>query len=81
MIISMKELTVTFSEAVVEDKMGQIAPIEKFNPFEITFRVERGKLTTIIATLLQNFNMADISTAEVDLAEAIADIFHQTMDA
>jgi ABC-2 type transport system ATP-binding protein len=78
---AMKELTVTFSEAVAEDKMGQIAPIEKFNPFEITFRVERTKLTAIIATLLQNFNVADISTAEVDLAEAIAHIFHQTKEA
>jgi ABC-2 type transport system ATP-binding protein len=61
---AMKQLTVTFAEAVVEETMAQIAPIEKFNPFEITFRVERAKLTAIISTLLQNFNVADISTAK-----------------
>lgn len=73
-----KELTVTFSEPVNAEQILKIAEFQEFDPVKVTFRIKRENLTTVISGLLENFKVSDINTSEVEIAEIIAQIFHQT---
>ncbi len=75
-----RNLTVTFSEPTSEHEMSQIAKIDEFSPFKITFSVERDKLITVLTELLQAFSVKDISTSEVGISEAISNIFQKTKE-
>ncbi len=75
-----RNLTVTFAEPTSEHEMSQIAKIDEFSPFKITFSVERDKLITVLTELLQAFSVKDISTSEVGISEAISNIFQKTKE-
>lgn len=76
-----KELKVTFCEAVARETLEQVAPIGEYDPYKVTFRVKREALTRIIGVLLNNFEVEDLSTAEVEITEVISEIFQQSREA
>ncbi len=77
---AVKDLTVTFSEPVTAAAISEIAPCQVFDPVKVSFRIPRGELTTVIARLLTEFKVDDLNTAEVEIDEVIAQIFHQSME-
>ncbi len=77
---AVKDLTVTFSEPVTAEVISKIAPYQEFDPVKVSFRIPRGELTTVISRLLTEFKVDDLNTAEVEIDEVIAQIFHQSME-
>lgn len=75
-----KDLTVTFSEPVEEAAVARIAPYREFDPVKVSFRIKREQLTRVISRLLEEFKVDDLNTAEVDVAEVIAEIFHRSAE-
>jgi ABC-2 type transport system ATP-binding protein len=76
-----KGLTVSFAEPVAREALEKLAPIQEFEPAQVTFRVKREQLMPLIGKLLTDFAVEDLSTTEAEIEEMIAQIFRQAPEA
>lgn len=70
-----RELTLRFASPVSESAMRGLADIVRFDPLQVTFKVERGSLPGLIAEILSAHEVIDLSAAELPIEDIIATVF------
>ena len=70
-----RELTLRFAAPVAEGAMRELADIVRFDPLQVTFKVDRGNLPGLIAGILSAHEVIDLSAAELPIEDVIATVF------
>jgi ABC-2 type transport system ATP-binding protein len=70
-----KELTLTFAAPVDRQEMSDLAAVVRFDPMQVTLKVDRQKLPAVIATILGAHEVLDLSATELPVEDIIASVF------
>jgi hypothetical protein len=55
--------------------MRELAEVVRFDPLQVTFKVDRGRLPRVLARVLGTCEVLDLSAAELPIEDIIATVF------
>jgi ABC-2 type transport system ATP-binding protein len=70
-----RELTLSFASAVSEQEMSHFAEIVRFDPMQVTLKVDRADLPRVLERIMSTHEILDLNAAEMPVEDIIASVF------